>query len=98
MPYVPRQALNSTSGVRPELTTIPRAARRANKPPVPYLGSSPGEQTFELNQKKNPGIGRMSIKDHTMDPMRVIELLFGRNGVQVDEFSGELVLAGGRTS
>ena len=88
MPHIPR-SLAPSGLVDP--STVPRAPRKATtqkKPPVPYMGSGDGETDPARRMRTgNKMIGKLSMKDWDVDPVRILKMLTDRE-IKPDEHSG----------
>jgi hypothetical protein len=85
MPHIPQNKLNSTSLPRQPLGTI--------KPPMPYLGSSPGEADPAI---KKPGKGvrlvsRLNPMHWSYDPDRLVKYMYPKLKLRTDEHTRGLV-------
>jgi len=92
MPHIPRRL--APTG---QLGAIdaPRAAPRStqSKPPVPYMGSGSGEvNPVSRKMRGNKMVGKLSMKDWDVDPLRVLKHL-GKE-MTADEHSGVVSDAG----
>lgn len=88
MPYVPRSM--SPSGLNSD--SVPRAPLRSNpeRPPVPYLGSNPGDPNplDKLNKKaNNPMLSGLSMLSWDVSPTKIYKQLTNKE-LDVDEHSG----------
>ena len=88
MPHIPRSM--APSGMI-DPSTVPRAPVRQTtrtKPPVPYMGSSPGEiAPTERMRQGNQLVDKLSMKNWEVDPMKIIKQLSDKE-VKSDEYSG----------
>ncbi len=92
MPHIPR-GYSPTAGGRPELFNVPRKPHAVGqKPPVPYHGSSRGEEPISDYHKplRQRMVDRLSVQRHEVDPAKVYRQLTGKEA-KIDEYSGELV-------
>jgi len=87
MPHIPRSiAPTGQLGA----INAPRAEPRKSlsKPPVPYMGSGRGEvDPISSKLRGNKMVGKLSMKEWDVDPMRVLKQLTGKEMVS-DEHSG----------
>lgn len=86
MPHIPR-SISPTGQLGP--IDAPRAEPRKaiSKPPVPYMGSGKGEVDPASRLRGNKMVGKLSMKDWDVDPMRVLKQITGKEMVS-DEHSG----------
>jgi len=86
MPHIPRRlAPTGQLGAFEAPRAAPRKAQ--SKPPVPYMGSGRGEVDPVKKLRGNKLVGKLSMKDWDIDPMRIINHLLGKEMV-ADEHSG----------
>ncbi len=82
MPHIPRS-------LAPLASAAPRAPlSQGSKPPVPYMGSSPGEVAPNVARKKrsNGLVKKLSMSNWDVSPERVIKHLMNKE-LDIDEHS-----------
>ena len=91
MPHIPKLA--AMTGVRKELTNVPKARKPINQPhvPVPYQGAYKHEAPIEYRGQE-PQFGHsLSIRNwQGPSPDRVFQQLYDKDA-EIDEFTRELV-------
>ena len=85
MPHIPQNKLNNTS--------LPRQPLGKAKPPLPYLGSSPGESD-PAKKKSGKGfrlVGKISPVNWNYDPSRLAKFMYPKLKLRTDEHTRGLV-------